>query len=50
MVIALGKIQGIYFTSSQKYVTSSDVAMEIVCITHIGSNSSEKLVGVEKLL
>ena len=50
MVIAVGKIQGIYFTSSPKYVTSSAVAMEILCITNIGSNSSEKLVGGEKLL
>ena len=46
MVIALGKKQGIYFTSSPKYVTSSAVAMEILCFTNIGSNSSEKLVVV----
>ena len=50
MVTALDKIQVIYFTSSPKYVTSSAVAMEILCITNIGSNSSEKLVGGEKLL
>ena len=31
-------------------MTSSAVAMEILCITKIGFNSSEKLVGGEKLL
>ena len=31
-------------------MTSSAVAMEILCITNIGSNSSEKLAGGEKLL
>ena len=29
---------------------SSSVAMEILCITNIGSISSKKIVGVEKML
>ena len=37
------------FTSSTICMMSSAVAMEIVCITNIGSISSEK-TGIEKLL
>ena len=45
MITALDKSAGYIFTSSPKYVMSSSVAMEILCITHIGSISSEKIAG-----
>ena len=50
MIIALDKSTGYIFTSSPKDVMSSAVAMEILCITHIGSISSDKIAGTEKLL
>ena len=37
-------------TSSPNCMMSSSVTMEILCITNIGSISSKKIVGVEKLL
>ena len=50
MIIALDKYTGYMFTSSPNCMTSSSVAMEILCITNIGSISSKKIAGVEKLL
>ena len=50
MIIALDKYIGYMFTSSQNYMMSSSVAMEILCITNIGSISSKKIAGVENLL
>ena len=38
------------FTSLPNCMMSSSVAMEILCITNIGSISSKKIAGVEKLL
>ena len=40
------------FTSSPNCMTSSSVAMEILCITNIGSISlkQKKIAGVEKML
>ena len=50
MIIALDKYTGYMFTSSPKCMTSSSVAMEILCITNISSFSSKKIAGVEKML
>ena len=50
IVIDLGKNAGYIFTSSLKYVTSTAVVMEILCITNFGSNSSEKILDIGKLL
>ena len=50
MMIALDKYAGYMFTSSPKCMMSSSVAMEILCITNIGSISSKKIAGVETLL
>ena len=50
MIIALDKYTGHMFTSSPNCMMSSSVAMEILCITNIGSISSKKIAGVEKLL
>ena len=38
------------FTSLPNCMMSSSVAMEILCFTNIGSISSKKIAGVEKLL
>ena len=50
MIIALAKRKAYIFTSSPKYVMSSAVAMEVFCITNIGSISSEKIASTKKLL
>ena len=50
MIIALDEYTGCMFTSSPNYMMSSSVAMEVLCITNIGSISSKKIAGVEKLL
>ena len=50
MIIVLKKYTGYMFTSSSICMMSSSVAMEILCITNIGSISSKKIAGVEKLL
>ena len=50
MIIALDEYTGYMFTSLPNYMMSSSVAMEILCITNIGSISSKKIAGVEKLL
>ena len=50
MIIALDKYTGYMFTSSPNCMMSSSIDMEILCITNIGSISSKKIVGVEKLL
>ena len=50
MVIALDKYTGYMFTTSPNCMMSSSVAMEILRITNIGSNSSKKIAGVEKML
>ena len=50
ILIALDKYSGYMFTSSPNYMMSSPVAMEILCITNIGSIFSKKIAGVEKLL
>ena len=50
MIIALDKYTGYMFMSSPNGMMSSSVAMEILCITNIGSISSKKIAGVEKLL
>ena len=50
MIIALYKYTGYMFTSSPNSMMSSSVAMEILCITFIGSISSKKIAGVEKML
>ena len=50
MIIALGKYTGYMFTSAPNCMMSSSVAMEILRITNIGSISSKKITGVEKLL
>ena len=49
-IIALDKYTGYTFTSSPNCMMSSSVAMEILCITNIGSIYSKKIAGVEKLL
>ena len=49
MIIALDKYTGYMFTSSPNCMTSSSVAMEMLCITNIGSISSKKIAGVEKI-
>ena len=50
MIIALDKYTGYMVTSSPNCMMSSSVAMEILCITNIGSIYSKKIAGVEKLL
>ena len=50
MIIALDKYTEYMFTSSPNCMMSSSVAVEILCITNIGSISSKKIAGVEKLL
>ena len=50
MIIALDNYTGYMFTPSPNCMMSSSVAMEILCITNIGSISSKKIAGVEKLL
>ena len=49
IIIALDKYTGYMFTSSPNCMMSSSVAMEILCITNIGSISSKKIAGVEKI-
>ena len=49
MITALDKYTGFAFTSSPNCMMLSSVAMEILCVTNIGSISSKK-IGVEKLL
>ena len=49
MIIAVDKYAGYMFTSSPICMMSSSVAIEIMCITNIGSISSKKIAGVEKL-
>ena len=48
MIIALDNYTVYVFTPSPICMTSSAVAMEILCITHIGSISSKKIADVEK--
>ena len=50
MIIALDKYTGYMFTSLTNCMMTLSVAMEILCITNIGSISSKKMAGVEKLL
>ena len=50
MKIDLDKYTGYMFTPSPNCLMSSSIAMEILCITNIGSISSKKMAGVEKLL
>ena len=50
MIIALDEYTGYMFTSSPNFMTSLSVVMEVLCITNIGSISSKKIAGVEKLL
>ena len=50
MINALAKGTGYIFTPSPKYVRSSAVTTEILCITKISSISSEKIGGTEELL
>ena len=51
MIIAKDKYNTGYILTSQPIcMMSSAVAMEILCITYIGSISSKKIAGVEKLL
>ena len=50
MMIALDKYTEYMFTLSPNCMMSSSVAMEILCITNIGSISSKKIAGVEKWL
>ena len=50
MIITLDKYSGYMFMSSPNCMMSSSVAMEILCFTNIGSISSKKIAGVEKLL
>ena len=50
MIIALDKYTVYMFTYLPNCMMSSAVAMEILCITNIGSISSKKIAGVEKLL
>ena len=50
MIIALDKYTVYMFTSLPNCMMSLSVAMEILCITNIGSISSKKIAGVEKLL
>ena len=50
MIIALDEYTGYMFTSSPNCMMSSSVAMVTLCITNIGSISSKKIAGVEKLL
>ena len=50
MNIALDKLKGKMFMSSPNFKMSLSVAMEIFCITNIGSISSKKIAGVEKFL
>ena len=49
MIVALNKYTGYMYTSSLNCMMSSSGAMEILCITNIGSTSSKKIAGVEKL-
>ena len=41
--------EGCKFTSLQQFIMSSAVAMDILCITNIGSISSENTSGVKKI-
>ena len=50
MIIALDKYTEYMFTSSPNCMTLTYVAMETLCSTNIGSISSKKIAGVEKLL
>ena len=50
MIIVLDKNTGYMLTSSPTCMMSSSVAMDILCTTNIGSISSKKIAGVEKLL
>ena len=50
MIITLDKYAGYMFTSSPNCMMSSAVVMEILYVTNIGSISSKKIAGVEKLL
>ena len=50
MTIAQNKYTAYMFRSSPNCMMSSPVAMEILCITNIGSISSKKIASVEKLL
>ena len=50
MIIALGEYTGYIFTSSPICMVSSSVAMEILCFINIGSDSTKKVIGVEKSL
>ena len=50
MIVAQEKYTGYMSLSSQICMISSVVAMEISCITNIGSIASKKIAGVEKLL
>ena len=50
MIIALGKYTVYMFTLLPNCMMPSSVAMEILRITNIGSISSKKIAGVEKLL
>ena len=50
MIITLDKYTVYMFTSLTNCMMSTSVAMEILCITNIGSISSKKIAGVEKLL
>ena len=47
IIIALDKYTGYMFTSSPNCMMSLFVAMEISCITNIGSISSKKIADVE---
>ena len=50
MIIALDKYTGYKVMPSPNCMMSPSVAMEMLCITNIGSISSKKIAGVEKLL
>ena len=50
MIVAQEKYTGYMSLSSQICMILSVVAMEISCITNIGSIASKKIAGVEKLL
>ena len=48
--IALNEYTRYIFRSSPNCMMSSSVAMEILCISNIGSISSKKIAGVEKMM
>ena len=48
MIIALDKYTRYMFTSSPNCMMSSSVAMEILCITNIGSISQKKIAVLKK--